>query len=279
MPIFMDLHKIPGASQQDLAEAHKKDLEIQDKFAIKMLTYWYDDERGTAFCLVDAATEDSIRDLHRQAHGNVPHQIIPVDIMAVRSFLGRISDPLPETVGPVEAGKSQMDAAFRVIMFTDLKDSTAMTARLGEGKAMALLDVHNRMIRNSLREHAGSEVKHTGDGIMACFASPRECVLSAIAIQRAFAAHNLTRPDEMMQIRIGLHGGEPIERSGDLFGSTIQLAARLCAHCEPGEILVSDVVRNAHENSDLQFTDMGQIEVKGFSSAQAVHRVNWGNGH
>jgi len=275
MPIFMDLHEIPGASQRELAEAHKKDLELQDNFAIKMLTYWYDNERGTAFCLVDAAGEDSIRQLHHHAHGNVPHQIIPVDIMAVRSFLGRISDPLPEDIGRVGAGKSEMDAAFRVIMFTDLKDSTAMTTRLGEGKAMALLDLHNRLIRRCLREHDGSEVKHTGDGVMASFASAREGVLSAMAIQQAFAAHNSARPQETMQIRIGLHGGEPVERSGDLFGSTIQLAARLCAQCEPGQILVSDIVRNPRGNSDLPFSDRGQIEVKGFDNPVAVYTVSW----
>jgi hypothetical protein len=96
----MDLHKIPGASHDDLAEAHKEDLAIQDDFGVKMLTYWYDGERETAFCLVDAPNEDSIRELHHHAHGNVPHQIIPVDIMAVRSFLGRISDPLPDDFRP-----------------------------------------------------------------------------------------------------------------------------------------------------------------------------------
>ena len=49
MAIYMDLHQISGASPQDLAEAHKKDLELQDEFGVKMLTYWYDNERGTAF--------------------------------------------------------------------------------------------------------------------------------------------------------------------------------------------------------------------------------------
>jgi class 3 adenylate cyclase len=271
----MDLHEIPGASAHELAEAHKKDLELQDEFGVKMLTYWYDSERGTAFCLVDAPAEDPIRQLHDHAHGNVPHQIIPVDIMAVRSFLGRISDPLPENIGRVGAGISEVDAAFRIIMFTDLKDSTAMTSRLGEDKAIALLELHNRMIRRCLRQHKGSEVKHTGDGFMASFASSRDSVLSAIAIQQAFAAHNSGRPDETMYVRIGLHGGEPIERSGDLFGSAIQMAARLCSQCEPGQILASDVVRSSSKDHDLPFVDMGQIEMKGFEAPVKVYMIRW----
>jgi len=275
VPIYMDLHELPEASHSELAEAHKKDLEIQDDFGVNMLTYWYDHERGTAFCLVDAPNEDSIRQLHHHAHGNLPHQIISVDIMAVRSFLGRISDPLPDDIGRVEAGGSEIDAAFRAIMFTDLKDSTAMTSRLGEDKALALLEVHNQLIRKSLREHGGSEVKHTGDGIMASFASSAEAISSAVAIQQAFATHNATRPDEAMYVRIGLHGGEPVERSGDLFGSTIQMAARLCAKCEPGQILVSDVVKSSCESADLPFTDMGQVEVKGFEAPVEVYTVSW----
>lgn len=275
MPIYMDLHQVPGASREDLAEAHKRDIELQDEFGVNMLTYWYDTDRGTVFCLVDAAAEDPIRELHHHAHGNVPHQIIPVDLMAVRSFLGRISDPLPDDFSPVAAGEPEIDVAFRIILFTDLKDSTAMTARLGDEKALALLELHDRLIRGALREHGGSEVKHTGDGIMASFASSAGGVSSAIAIQRAFAAHNAQRPDESMYVRIGLHGGEPVERSGDLFGSTIQMAARICARCEPGQILVSDVVRSACESYDLPFVDRGQVEVKGFEAPVAVYTVSW----
>jgi hypothetical protein len=270
----MDLHKIPGASHDDLTEAHKKDLDIQDDFGVKMLTYWYDGERETAFCLVDAPNEDSIRELHNHAHGNVPHQIIPVDIMAVRSFLGRISDPLPDDFGGVGAVDPKFDAAFRIVMFTDLKDSTAMTSKVGDDEAMKLLEIHNRIIRDSLRAHEGSEVKHTGDGIMASFASSDDGVSSAIAIQQAFATHNTQHPDESMYVRIGLHGGEPIERGGDLFGSTIQMAARLCAKCEPERILVSAIVRNTCRKSDFQFENAGRMEAKGFDAPVEVHTVS-----
>lgn len=80
--------------------------------------------------------------------------------MVVDAFLGRIQDPVPteSAAGTVEILR---DPAFRAIMFTDLKDSTAMTTRLGDAKALHLLHIHNAMTRNALRDHNGREVKHT----------------------------------------------------------------------------------------------------------------------
>jgi class 3 adenylate cyclase len=137
-----------------------------------------------------------------------------------------------------------------------------------------MISDHNRIIRDSLRAHGGSEVKHTGDGFMASFASSDEAVSSAIAIQHAFATHNTQHPEESMYVRIGLHGGEPIERGGDLFGSTIQMAARLCAKCEPEQILASSIVRDLCERSDFLFENAGRIEVKGFDTPVEVHTVS-----
>src|ERR1044071_8935495 len=104
-----------------------------------------------------------------------------------------------------------MDSAFRAIMFTDLKDSTAMTNRLGEAKAMHLLHIHNALIRNALKDHDGREVKHTGDGVMASFTSVPNAVRSAVAIKKAFAAYNKKNPATPMYVRIGLSAGEPVE--------------------------------------------------------------------
>jgi class 3 adenylate cyclase len=91
----------------------------------------------------------------------VPSEIIEVYPAVVAAFLRRVTDP-PPTVG---SGSPQLDAALRAIMFTDLKGSTAMTTRLGDTKALHLLQIHNSLTRNALREHTGREVKHLGDGI------------------------------------------------------------------------------------------------------------------
>ena len=156
------------------------------------------------------------------------------DPAVVDAFLGRIKDPPPMDTSPEKVRETPIDPGFRAIMFTDLKDSTLMTTLYGDTKALHLLHVHNALTRNSLKEHRGREIKHTGDGIMACFASVSDAVGCAVAIQKAFAAYNKENPEAPLYLRIGLSAGEPIEEHGDLFGKAVQLAARLCAHAEAG---------------------------------------------
>jgi class 3 adenylate cyclase len=269
MPIYIDRHFVEGATDHAVSNAHEKDLKIQDKYGIKFLTYWFDETRSTAFCLVDAPDKDAIQKAHNEAHGLVPHEIIEVDPSIVESFLGRIKDPEP--VEP--AGEIQIDAAFRAIMFTDLLDSTQMTTTHGDSKALHMLHINNVITRNALREFKGNEVKHTGDGIMASFISVTDAVECAIAIQKAFDEHNQSNPDAPLYLRIGLSAGEPIEEHGDLFGRAVQLAARLCAHAEPGQILVAQVVKDTCKGKALPFSDMGELSLKGFDQVEPVYKI------
>jgi len=269
MPIYIDRHYVEGATQHAVHNAHEKDLKIQDKYGIKFITYWFDESRSTAFCLVDAPDKDAIQKAHDEAHGLIPHEIIEVDPSIVESFLGRIKDPEP--LEP--SGEIEIEAAFRAIMFTDLLDSTLMTTIHGDSKALHILHIHNVMTRNALRNYQGSEVKHTGDGIMASFISVTDAVECAIAIQKAFDKHNHTNPDEELHLRIGISAGEPIEEHGDLFGSAVQLAARLCAHAEPGQILVAQIVKDMCKGKTLPFSDMGKVSMKGFDQSVPVYKI------
>ena len=150
-----------------------------------------------------------------------------------------------------------------------------MTTLHGDTKALHLVHVHNALTRNSLKTHGGREVKHTGDGIMASFASAPDAVECTIAIQRAFAAYNKENPKAPLYLRIGLSAGEPIEEHGDLFGKAVQLAARLCAQAEPAQILVDQVVLDQWQSEELRFSDLGEVALKGFEHAVRVYEVNW----
>jgi class 3 adenylate cyclase len=272
MPIYMDRHFIEGATKHAVANAHNADLAIQDQYGVRFLTYWFDEARSTAFCLVDAPDEAAIRQVHNDAHGMVPHEILAVDPAVVEAFLGRVKDPTP--IDP-RAPEEAIDAAFRAIMFTDLKDSTLMTSQLGDAKGLHLLHVNNVLTRNALRAHRGREVKHTGDGIMATFTAVPDAVACAIAVQQAFANHRQHHPGEQLFVRIGLNGGEPIEEHGDFFGNAVQLAARLCAHAQPGQILASQIIHDLAEPLGLSFTDQGLAQLKGFDEAVRVYEVPW----
>ena len=273
MPVFMDRHYVEGATRHAVADAHQKDLALQDKYNVKFLTYWFDEMRCTAFCLIEAPNRDTIERAHDEAHGLVPNEIIEVDPAVVEAFLGRIKDPPATSPGKSEG--TRVDPGFRAIMFTDLKDSTLMTTLYGDAKALHLLHVHNALTRNSLKAHRGREIKHTGDGIMASFASVPDAVESAIAIQKAFAAYNQEHAEAPLYLRIGMSAGEPIEEHGDLFGKAVQLAARLCAHAEPAQILIDQVVLDQWSGKQLPFADLGEVTPRGFAYAVRVYEVQW----
>ncbi len=274
MPIYMDRHYIEGATRLAIRDAHEKDLEIQGRFGVEFITYWFDEEKSIAFCLVDAPDKASIVRVHGEAHGEIPHEIIEVDPLVVESFLGRIKDPVP-TPSQEAAREVEIDCAFRTIMFTDLKDSTATTTRLGDSKAMHLLRIHNAFTRNALRENGGREVKHTGDGFMVSFADSSSAVRCAINIQNAFASYNEEDPGESLHVRIGLSAGEPVEEDGDLFGTTVQLAARLCDHAKPDGILVSSSVKDTCGVQQFAFQDLGDVMPKGFKESVQLYEVSW----
>jgi class 3 adenylate cyclase len=269
MPIFLDRHDMTGLSASDIADAHRRDLELQGAYGVKFLTYWFDETRGTGFCLIDAPDIATAMRVHDEAHGDVAVDVIEVDISAVEAFLGRVGDFPP--AGPGQAASP--DSAFRTVMFTDIVDSTGMTARLGDARAVEMVRAHDAMVRRALKEQRGREVKHTGDGIMASFDDVAAGVRCARAIQRAFDAFNLASP-EKLRVRIGLHAGEPVEDSNDLFGATVQMAARLCAEAAPDAIVVSEAVQELMSD-DVALTALGPRTLKGFGNPVSLYEVDW----
>ncbi len=270
MPIFMDRHDMRGATAENVAEAHRKDLEIQAQYGVKYLTYWHDAERGTAFCLVEAADAATAAHVHRQAHGEVASEIIAVDLATVEAFLGRIGDPRLASGTKAPA----MDGGLRAVMFTDMVGSTEMTARLGDTAALELVRVHDALVRRGLAAHGGREVKHTGDGIMAAFDDVANAVRAAADIQQRFALYNVDAA-ESVQVRIGIHAGEPVADHHDLFGATVQLAFRLCSEAEANGIIVSGLVRELSNQAASRFAALGERRLKGFAERIPVFRYEW----
>lgn len=275
MPFYMDRHDIKGVTAQDVAEAHRKDLELQDKYSVKLVGYWADVERGTIFCFAEALNAGAVKQVHSEAHGQIPGQIIEVAPEVAEAFLGIIEDPSKSGLRPGVVGEVQANPAFRTIMFTDLMGSTTMTTDLGDARAMQLLRIHNTLIRNALKAHHGLEVKHTGDGVMASFASVSSAVECSIVIQRDFATYNHENPAAAMHVRIGLSAGEPVAEDQDLFGAAVQLAARICAHSEPDEILAAQVVHDLCLGKRLPFADRGQMTPGGFNQPVGLYQVTW----
>ena len=170
------------------------------------------------------------------------------------------------------ADEPQLDSSgspFRTLLFTDLESSTALTQALGDAKAQEVLHGHNDAVRAALAAHDGGEVKHTGDGIMAAFGSAVSAVEAALQIQRELAGAEV-------RVRVGLNAGEPIAEEGDFFGTMVQLASRVCDRAEPGQVLVSNVVRELCTGKGFTFVDQGETTLKGFGEPVRLFAVGEG---
>jgi len=188
--------------------------------------------------------------------------------------LAAIGEFVGAQLRPAGAGQATAGTTLRTILFTDMEDSTATTQRLGDAAAQQVVRAHNTAVRDALNQHGGHEIKHTGDGIMAWFASASGAVECAVAIQRALALAGTLR------VRIGVNAGEPLAENdahghADLYGTAVQLAARLCAQAAPGEILASNVVRDLCAGKQIAFVDRGEAALKGFAAPVRLHAVGW----
>ncbi len=255
MPLFMDRHEIPGATADDVARAHAADVALEAKHGVQLLTYWFDPDRGRAFCLARAAAATNMEAVHREAHGLIPNEIIAVSEDHVLRFLGTINDPAEAT---------QHRTSFRVILFTDLEGSTSLLQERGQAEFMVLLTEHDLIIRRALVASDGHEVKHTGDGIMASFDDVGHALECALAIQTGFEARAVSGGTPELRVRIGLAAGEPVDHNDDLFGSSVNLASRLCNAADGGHILVSDVIHDLGVEKGFSVREVEARSLKGF---------------
>ncbi len=275
MPTYIDIHELPdGVTATNLAQAHELDVQVQAKHGVEYLKYWLNLKSGRGFCMCTAPSAEAAIAVHREAHGMVASKVMEVTPEVADAFMGASE---VDEGGAVRApGSSELDPGTRTVLFTDIVGSTSLTQRLGDDAAMEMVEAHDRIVRDALAGLGGHEVKHTGDGIMAAFFSAASGIRCGVKVQHDLARHRASRPDLPLHVRIGIAAGEPIERHNDFFGSTVQLAARLCAYAEPDHILVSNVVAELCAGKTLRLHCMGPVTLKGFDEPLQVHRVELG---
>jgi class 3 adenylate cyclase len=148
------------------------------------------------------------------------------------------------------------DRVLATVLFTDIVDSTKQAAELGDRRWRTLLDEHERVVRRQIDRFSGREIKTTGDGFLATFDGP------ARAVRCARAVTDGVRPLGI-DVRAGLHTGECELRNGDIGGIAVHIGARVSARAAPGEVLVSNTVKDLVVGSGLEFEDRGEQELKG----------------
>jgi class 3 adenylate cyclase len=275
MPLYMDIHEVPGGvSAEDVAKAHAEDVKIEDNYGVHYHKYWVNEKAGKIFCLCHAPNAEAAIQVHRKAHGMVADKVIEIQPELAEGFLGGV-EVNEAGAALVPGATDERDPGTRTILFTDIVESTTLTQTLGDEAAMGLLDLHNTVVRDALANLGGREVKHTGDGIMASFVSATAAVKCAAQIQRDLAKHGENQRDRAVKVRIGAAAGEPVEQHHDLFGCTVQLAARLCSQASPEQILVSNAIAELCLGKGFSFQDVGEVVLKGFARPVRAHAVVW----
>lgn len=161
------------------------------------------------------------------------------------------------------------------ILFTDLVGSTTLYDRLGDERAETLRRTHFATLRTAVTAHGGTEVKNLGDGLMVTFTSAVAAVDAAVEIQRAVGTSR-HGADDRLEVRVGLHAGEPLLDEGDYFGVSVNVAKRLCDRAEPGQILVSELIRAlVSPRTRRALRPIGDLALKGIEEPVAASIVDW----
>ena len=138
--------------REDVAAAHQRDLQVQGEFGVEFLSYWVTaGQGGKAFCLANAPDEESLKAVHKAAHGLMPHNIIEIEETSLASLMGATEKNQDDRV----IVNGAPDTALRAIMFTDIAGSTALSTAKGDAAALELLHHHNEVVRKALREFGG----------------------------------------------------------------------------------------------------------------------------
>jgi len=159
-----------------------------------------------------------------------------------------------------------VDRRVATVLFSDVVGSTERAAGVGERVGSGLLESHRAEARRLLARYGGREMNTTGDGFLFVFESPTPAIECALAMCRA------SRNDGL-EIRVGLHSGEVVFEAGDVTGIAVHIGARVEALANPGEVVVSQTVRDMVIGSVFGFTSRGHHELKGVPGTWEIYVV------
>ncbi|MEX0784731.1 MAG: AAA family ATPase [Dehalococcoidia bacterium] len=231
--------------------------------------------------------------LERFAEGLRPQEIATRLLLSERAIARRLTD-LRARLGFVTPGDAEgflsatpapLDAwprletrvagsgGLRVFLVSDIVGSTELNERLGDQQWSALLDQHNRVVREQIAAFDGAEVKHTGDGIFAVFASAASAIGCSIEVEARFPISTGGHEAVNADVCLGLSAGEPMTTGTDFYGLSVTQAFRICDRAGPSQILVSEAVHKLVDGGPFTFVDRGRFALKGFKGRARLYQV------
>jgi class 3 adenylate cyclase len=209
----------------------------------------------------------------RYAAGRIPTaslvEVSDAKRLAWPHWYGRADGIIRETkrfLSELQDEEERLDRVLATVLFTDIVGSTAKAGELGDHAWRSLLEEHHTIVRAFLARFRGTEVDTAGDGFMATFDGPARAIRCAQSVVEALAPIGL-------DIRAGVHTGEVERIGGKVGGIAVNIAARVSAEAGPGEVLVSQTVRDLVAGSGLVFISRGRGTLKGVPDEWALYAV------
>jgi len=212
---------------------HRRDYRVQP---VELSRYVADHIEGARFVEVPGGDADIVFDATDEC------------IQVIRDFVAEIE--------PTSRERGRVDRFMATVLVTDIVSSTTRAQELGDAEWVAMLQMHDDLTRDMVRDHGGRIVKSTGDGVLAIFDGPGRGLRCASVLSPTLARAGLP-------IRAGIHTGEVEQRGEDIGGIGVHIAARVMAAAEAGEVLVSRTVRDLVVGSEFRFEDRGAHALKG----------------
>ena len=255
----MDRHDVSKeVTAESVARLHLEDLKIQHEYNCRGLTYWFDDKRKIAFCLVEAPNTESVHKMHNHAHGEIPHSIIEVDASLVESFLGRMEDP--DAMFGAELNVID-EPAFRFLLSVQIKIGQLNNNNQDKDLASTIKDYIHKVIK-VVNDMQGTVVRQDSRNLLISLTTAQHAVLCGLAL-----SEKLGKIYSHLGMNIGLDAGLPVEGNKSLFEDVIQTSKRLC---EIGRgFSMSPVVLKIYQDEQLD-TVTNSIEITKISSVEII---------
>jgi class 3 adenylate cyclase len=185
----------------------------------------------------------------------------------------RRADELGQELGIASLAGGGRGVRDRTFLTTDIVGSTATNAELGDALYLEQLRVHDRLVSGRIRQFRGQVIKHTGDGINACFDEPAAAIECALAMGEDIAHWQADEPELALAVRCGVARGPTIPSGGDYFGLAQSETARLCALAGAGEVVASASVVDGLELPGVRLIDLGALTLRGLPEPTQAYRV------
>jgi adenylate cyclase len=192
---------------------------------------------------------------------------------------GNTAAALPSLVDLIKqwADPNVRGAEIKKVTFllTDIVGSTALTSKIGNSGAQRVVRAHNAAARAACKNFRGTEVKHTGDGMLLTFPDAAAAGRAAMEIQAEGSAYARDNPDAPLVMRIGIHTGEASFEEGEYYGPALSYLNGVCSAAGDNQIFCSDEAKSRCVGPAFRFQDMGKRVLKGSDTSAQVHKLDW----